>query len=372
MISSLLSRSGSLLLINDHPLQILPSLAKVIGLNEAIILQQIHYWLNPKHNQNFFDGRYWVYNTYEQWQEQFPFWSKRTIERTISNLEKIGVVRSCEGKSRVKNYTIDYEILNALPHDNEISNGMSRQNVTTECHDNLTRPSRQLDATITSDCRDTYIDTETTQRLPERDARARPRSSQNAPLSEDVKPKKESKKGSVLDVNWVLPNEWREWSLTCGMMNEEIDVIEVKFRNHWLSTNKNAIKKDWFRTWQNWCIGEYERKGIRLKVKSTETKATEVKTNTIPARKIIPSDDPGIQKWNDLQPKLRELMGHENYVSWIQHHLTLIRADNKAVFRASSSFTKDYIYTNFRESLAAILSEIDQELGKPTNIDFIV
>ncbi|MCP6757123.1 replication protein RepO, partial [Klebsiella pneumoniae] len=59
------------LLINEPPLQVLPSLAKAIGLNEALILQQIHYWLNPKHNQNLFKGRYWVYNTYEQWQAQF-------------------------------------------------------------------------------------------------------------------------------------------------------------------------------------------------------------------------------------------------------------------------------------------------------------
>ena len=34
----------SKLLINEHPLQVLPSLATKIGLNEAIVLQQIHYW----------------------------------------------------------------------------------------------------------------------------------------------------------------------------------------------------------------------------------------------------------------------------------------------------------------------------------------
>lgn len=38
----------SKLLIDDYPIQVLPKLAKVIGLNEAIILQQLHYWLNSK------------------------------------------------------------------------------------------------------------------------------------------------------------------------------------------------------------------------------------------------------------------------------------------------------------------------------------
>ena len=33
------------LLINESPLQVLPTLATYIGLNEAIFLQQVHYWL---------------------------------------------------------------------------------------------------------------------------------------------------------------------------------------------------------------------------------------------------------------------------------------------------------------------------------------
>ena len=33
------------LLIDDYPILVLPKLATEIGLNEAIVLQQIHYWL---------------------------------------------------------------------------------------------------------------------------------------------------------------------------------------------------------------------------------------------------------------------------------------------------------------------------------------
>lgn len=67
----------------------MPTLATLIGLNEAIVLQQIHYWVkhNEKDMQNFIDGHYWVYNTYEQWHEQFPFWSVMTIRRTMTKLE---------------------------------------------------------------------------------------------------------------------------------------------------------------------------------------------------------------------------------------------------------------------------------------------
>ncbi|WP_157456237.1 hypothetical protein [Carnobacterium maltaromaticum] len=75
----------SKLLIDDYPIQVLPKLANAIGLNEAIVLQQIHYWINKK--TNFKDERYWVYNTLKELNDQFPFWSQKTIQRTISSLK---------------------------------------------------------------------------------------------------------------------------------------------------------------------------------------------------------------------------------------------------------------------------------------------
>lgn len=58
-----------------HPLVVDKHLAKILGLNEALVLQQINYWLeiNKKKNNNFHDGRYWTYNTLKEWQEEFPF-----------------------------------------------------------------------------------------------------------------------------------------------------------------------------------------------------------------------------------------------------------------------------------------------------------
>lgn len=72
----------------------MPTLATIIGLNESIILQQVHYWLKikEKSKQDYIDGHYWVYNTYEQWQEQFPFFSIRTLRRTFTSLEKMGLL----------------------------------------------------------------------------------------------------------------------------------------------------------------------------------------------------------------------------------------------------------------------------------------
>jgi len=106
------------LLINEHPLIVLPTLAVKVGLNESIILQQIHYWLDPRTNKNIKEGKYWVYNTYSQWQKQFPFLSEITIKRSIAGLEKRGLLISKNYNHnsfhKLKWYTINYEKLSEL------------------------------------------------------------------------------------------------------------------------------------------------------------------------------------------------------------------------------------------------------------------
>lgn len=98
----------------------MPTLATIIGLNESIVLQQVHYWLKikEKNQQDYIDGHYWVYNTYEQWQEQFPFFSLRTLRRTFTSLEKTGLLLSGNynkaGFDKTKWYSIDYNTYESL------------------------------------------------------------------------------------------------------------------------------------------------------------------------------------------------------------------------------------------------------------------
>ena len=99
----------SKLLIDEPPLQVLPSLATAIGLNEAIVIQQIHYWIKLKQGK-IHDGERWIYNSYPKWKEQFPFWSVATIQRTFTSAEAQGVLlkRQDKGFNRQKWYRIDY------------------------------------------------------------------------------------------------------------------------------------------------------------------------------------------------------------------------------------------------------------------------
>lgn len=116
----------SKLLINEPPIQVLPTLATAIGLNRAIVLQQVHYWCANTKMGVVRDGKRWIRNTAEDWQrDNFPFWSLSTVRRVIESLEsgddnsKGGgwflLSRSDLNKSgydRTKWYTIDYEKLN--------------------------------------------------------------------------------------------------------------------------------------------------------------------------------------------------------------------------------------------------------------------
>lgn len=97
-------------LLDEYPLLVMPSLAKQVGLNKAIFLQQLHYWLQKSKHEH--KGRKWVYNSYPRWQEQFPFWSINTLKRTVTGLEKDGLVLvdnfNKMKADKTKWYTIDY------------------------------------------------------------------------------------------------------------------------------------------------------------------------------------------------------------------------------------------------------------------------
>lgn len=70
-----------------------PCIANAAGVNESIVLQQLYYW----HQKYSFQK--WIYNSYEDWQKQFSFWSVRTIRRIFTSLESQGLIISKRSKS---------------------------------------------------------------------------------------------------------------------------------------------------------------------------------------------------------------------------------------------------------------------------------
>lgn len=112
-------------LFNERPRSISPSLAKAIGLDEAIVLQELNHWLEYNKAENkakevFRDGRWWSYSSYSAWQKHsFPWWTEHVIKTTFLELEDLGLVLSCSKYNkmpmdRTKWYTIDYVAYDAF------------------------------------------------------------------------------------------------------------------------------------------------------------------------------------------------------------------------------------------------------------------
>lgn len=126
------------LLFNEEPITINRLAANVLGLNEAIVVQQIHYWLNinEKAKINIHDGHVWTYNTYDVWQkENFTFWSVKTVQRIFDKLVKLGII--IKGNYNKKKYdrtlwvTLDYDKLEELLVEYE-NNNEDKSNQNTE------------------------------------------------------------------------------------------------------------------------------------------------------------------------------------------------------------------------------------------------
>lgn len=111
--------SKSNLLIDETPIVFQPTLAKLIGLPEAIVLQTLKFWCGQKRSGKVVDDERWIFNTLEQWREfSFPFWSTRTIGEVFRTLESMGLIKSQQfdlqaGKA-MKYYTISQSALTIL------------------------------------------------------------------------------------------------------------------------------------------------------------------------------------------------------------------------------------------------------------------
>lgn len=111
----------SKLLIDEAPVYFAKTLAKYIGLEKAIILQQVHFWLevNKRNEKNYYENRYWVYSSFGQWAERdFSWWSQRKLLSLFRKLcdSKILIKKQFkkEQMDRTNFYTINYKKLDEI------------------------------------------------------------------------------------------------------------------------------------------------------------------------------------------------------------------------------------------------------------------
>ena len=74
------------ILLLESPLLILLTLAQQIGLDIAILQQQLHFRLT--HQEQERAEILWYWQTYPNWTKQLPFWNESKINRLFIKLEE--------------------------------------------------------------------------------------------------------------------------------------------------------------------------------------------------------------------------------------------------------------------------------------------
>ncbi|SER37384.1 MULTISPECIES: hypothetical protein [Pseudomonas] len=217
------------LLFKFRPLVISPQLAERIGLNEAIVLQQLCYWLVETDAGYEHEGRKWIYNTLSQWQKQFPFWGEDTIKRTMASLKNKGVILAEQlnkhKHDRTNFYTIVFE--NPLLSDEGNLHSSSGGNVGAIDKGNLHSsdegnlpPSSGADCTALTDTT-TYkthrLSTETTSHVPSGTSKA-------ASKAEVAEAKRKAK----ADRQALVAKIFEHWRTVCETKTSRLDAKRTK------------------------------------------------------------------------------------------------------------------------------------------------
>lgn len=71
-------------------------IAKEYGLQEAIILNNLNFWIlkNEANNKHFYDGNYWTYNSMKAFHQLFPYLTERKISYCLKKLEEKNLIKT--------------------------------------------------------------------------------------------------------------------------------------------------------------------------------------------------------------------------------------------------------------------------------------
>lgn len=71
------------------------NVAKDYGVNEAIILESMNYWIqkNKANGKHFYEGEYWTYNSIKAFHEMFPYMTERQISYCLNKMVEKGLIK---------------------------------------------------------------------------------------------------------------------------------------------------------------------------------------------------------------------------------------------------------------------------------------
>lgn len=265
------------LLIDEQPLQCQPSLAAALkSADEAIVLQQLHYWLSRTNNVQS-DGHKWIYNSMNDWLKQFPWiQSRNTLSSYFNDLEDRGLVVTGNFNKakfdKTKWYRIDYDALSKLEQRLSENHSSNDQNLGNRVSNNCaTNDQNQVNGMTKN--RSTY-----TNRLPETTTRDYQETSQPAKGTHDENHQRVFDYWQY-DCNWGFPSpvitqDLDEWINEFGT-GLVIHAMKIAARKQ-----VPARKADSF---LNTTLGEYRKYGAK-DIKAAESVDARFKRSAKSAR----------------------------------------------------------------------------------------
>ncbi|MCR1903353.1 hypothetical protein NSA11_05315 [Lactobacillus taiwanensis] len=266
--------TSSSLLINEAPLQVLPSLAVALkNINEAIMLQQIQYWLQKSKNE--YKGRKWIYNTINKWHEQFPWLTDRSIKARFDSLRKKGIIITANlnknSFDRTNWYSIDYDALDKLLDD-----------------ENQEKKPKNLDITDSEES------------SPSKKKNLHHRKGNKFRMDDEESSPSDSEESSPSDgeeSSPSIPEITRDYSETTqrvpsvspssnSKLSKKIDPIEIEFEKLWKLYPKKIGKKDALNSYMNW-RAESSKNTYERAVKQLSDYLKYLKNNKITNRYIF-------------------------------------------------------------------------------------
>ena len=87
-------------------------IAQKYGLLESILLNYIWYWVtkNRANEANYFDGKYWTYNSVQAFSALFPYATPKQIRTALEHLRKDGILETGNYNESAYNRTLWYTV----------------------------------------------------------------------------------------------------------------------------------------------------------------------------------------------------------------------------------------------------------------------
>jgi hypothetical protein len=215
--------------------------ARLYGLPEAVLIYNFRFWIekNRANGENLREGRTWTYNSVRALGDLFVYLSPKQIRRALESLVSQGVLVAANhnkaGTDRTLWYAFDDEgaFLDVQHHLPAGANGPAHSGA----------PDSPKGANGRAQSGKSLISTDI-----------------NADGKPDTAAGASATKGARLPDDWVLPRPWGVWckenpDLQGDWTDDHIRLTAVMFRNYWVAKpGRDAVKRDWFATWQNWCL----------------------------------------------------------------------------------------------------------------------